>query len=115
MARSAGTSVQLVAKEGNTATLRLPSTEMRRVAIDCIATIGEVGNSEYELIQIGKAGRSRWKGTAVVRARPVVVATRCHRGASRKAGPERRARNQMTRSSAVGGLVADGGKGCRAA
>jgi len=62
MARSAGTSVQLVAKDGNTATLRLPSTEMRRVSIDCIATIGEVGNSEYELIKIGKAGRSRWKG-----------------------------------------------------
>jgi len=62
MARSAGTSVQLVAKEGSTATLRLPSTEMRRVSIDCIATIGEVGNSEYELIKIGKAGRARWKG-----------------------------------------------------
>lgn len=62
MARSAGTSVQLVAKEGNTATLRLPSTEMRRVAIDCRATVGEVGNAEFELIKIGKAGRSRWKG-----------------------------------------------------
>jgi large subunit ribosomal protein L2 len=62
MARSAGTSVQLVAKEGSTATLRLPSTEMRRVAIDCMATVGEVGNSEYELIKIGKAGRARWKG-----------------------------------------------------
>ncbi len=62
MARSAGTSVQLVAKEGNTATLRLPSTEMRRVSIDCRATVGEVGNSEHELIKIGKAGRSRWKG-----------------------------------------------------
>ena len=47
LARSAGTSVQLVAKEGDTATLRLPSTEMRRVEIDCIATIGEVGNSEH--------------------------------------------------------------------
>ena len=62
MARSAGTSVQLVAKEGNTATLRLPSTEMRRVSIDCRATVGEVGNAEHELIKIGKAGRSRWKG-----------------------------------------------------
>ncbi len=62
MARSAGTSVQLVAKEGDTATLRLPSTEMRRVSIDCIATIGEVGNSEAELIKVGKAGRARWKG-----------------------------------------------------
>ncbi len=62
MARSAGTSVQLVAKEGETATLRLPSTEMRRVSIDCVATIGEVGNAEFELIKVGKAGRSRWKG-----------------------------------------------------
>jgi len=60
--RSAGNSVQLVAKEGEYATLRLPSTEMRRVPIDCRATIGEVGNSEHELISIGKAGRSRWKG-----------------------------------------------------
>ncbi len=62
LARSAGTSVQLVAKEGTTATLRLPSTEMRRVSIDCRATVGEVGNSEAELIKVGKAGRSRWKG-----------------------------------------------------
>ncbi|MEL6981959.1 MAG: 50S ribosomal protein L2 [Actinomycetota bacterium] len=62
MGRSAGTSVQLVAREGVTATLRLPSTEMRRVSIDCIATIGEVGNAEAELIKVGKAGRSRWKG-----------------------------------------------------
>jgi large subunit ribosomal protein L2 len=62
MARSAGSSVQLVAKEGDFATLRLPSTEMRRVPIDCRATIGEVGNAEYELIKIGKAGRNRWKG-----------------------------------------------------
>jgi len=62
MARSAGTSVQLVAKEGDFATLRLPSTEMRRVPIDCRATIGEVGNAEAELIKIGKAGRNRWKG-----------------------------------------------------
>jgi large subunit ribosomal protein L2 len=62
LARSAGTSVQLVAKEGTTATLRLPSTEMRRVSIDCRATVGEVGNSEAELIKVGKAGRNRWKG-----------------------------------------------------
>jgi large subunit ribosomal protein L2 len=62
MARSAGSSVQLVAKEGDFATLRLPSTEMRRVPIDCRATIGEVGNAEAELIKIGKAGRNRWKG-----------------------------------------------------
>jgi large subunit ribosomal protein L2 len=62
MARGAGMSVQLVAKEGVYATLRLPSTEMRRVSIDCRATLGEVGNSEAELISIGKAGRNRWKG-----------------------------------------------------
>ena len=62
MARSAGSSVQLVAKEGDFATLRLPSTEMRRVRIDCRATVGEIGNAEHELIKIGKAGRNRWKG-----------------------------------------------------
>ena len=61
-ARSAGTSVQLVAKEGDYVTLRLPSTEMRRVPIDCRATVGAVGNAEAELIKIGKAGRNRWKG-----------------------------------------------------
>ena len=62
LARSAGSSVQLVAKEGAYATLRLPSSEMRRVQIDCRATVGEVGNQEHELITIGKAGRNRWKG-----------------------------------------------------
>jgi large subunit ribosomal protein L2 len=62
MARSAGARVQVVAKEGDFATLRLPSTEMRRVPIDCVATVGSVGNSEFELIKIGKAGRNRWKG-----------------------------------------------------
>src|SRR5580700_3960441 len=62
IARGAGMSVQVVAKEGVFATLRLPSTEMRRVPIDCRATLGVVGNSEAELISIGKAGRNRWKG-----------------------------------------------------
>jgi large subunit ribosomal protein L2 len=62
MARGAGSSIQLVAKEGDFATLRLPSTEMRRVPIDCRATVGEVGNAEAELISLGKAGRNRWKG-----------------------------------------------------
>ncbi|WP_420451272.1 50S ribosomal protein L2 [Ilumatobacter sp.] len=60
--RSAGMAVRLVAKEGDYATLRMPSTEMRRVMIDCRATVGEVGNSEHELVKIGKAGRNRWKG-----------------------------------------------------
>ena len=62
MARSAGSSVQLVAKEGKLATLRLPSGEMRMVPIACRATVGEVGNAEAELVSIGKAGRNRWKG-----------------------------------------------------
>jgi large subunit ribosomal protein L2 len=62
LARGAGMSIQLVAKEGDFATLRLPSTEMRRVPIDCRGTIGEVGNAEAELVKVGKAGRNRWKG-----------------------------------------------------
>ena len=62
IARGAGMSIQLVAKEGDFATLRLPSTEMRRVAIDCRATVGAVGNAEAELVSLGKAGRNRWKG-----------------------------------------------------
>ena len=62
MGRGAGAAIQLVAKEGDSATLRLPSTEMRRVPIDCRATIGSVGNAEAALIKIGKAGRNRWKG-----------------------------------------------------
>src|ERR671916_675702 len=62
MARSAGSSVQLVAKEGTSATLRLPSGEMRTVAMDCRATVGEVGNAEAELVSLGKAGRNRWRG-----------------------------------------------------
>jgi large subunit ribosomal protein L2 len=62
LGRSAGSSIQVVAKEGDYATLRLPSTEMRRVPIDCRATLGEVGNAEAELVSVGKAGRNRWKG-----------------------------------------------------
>jgi large subunit ribosomal protein L2 len=61
LARSAGTSVQLMAKEGTLATLRLPSGEMRLVPSACRATVGSVGNPEHELIAIGKAGRNRWK------------------------------------------------------
>jgi large subunit ribosomal protein L2 len=62
IARSAGTSVQVVAKEGEYVTLRLRSTEMRLVHGRCLATIGEVGNSEHELQSLGKAGKSRWLG-----------------------------------------------------
>ncbi len=60
--RSAGTSAQVVAKEGDYVTLRLASTEMRLVHGNCAATIGEVGNAEHELISHGKAGKSRWLG-----------------------------------------------------
>jgi len=60
--RSAGTKVTLMAKEGNWATLRMPSGEMRRVHIDCKATVGAIGNSEHANIQWGKAGRKRWLG-----------------------------------------------------
>ncbi len=62
IARSAGTSVQVVAKEGEYVTLRMQSTEMRLVHGNCMATIGEVGNSEHELLSAGKAGASRWAG-----------------------------------------------------
>jgi large subunit ribosomal protein L2 len=62
MARSAGAYAQLMAKEGNYAQLRLPSGEMRKVRIECLATIGQVGNLEHENIVIGKAGKSRWLG-----------------------------------------------------
>jgi large subunit ribosomal protein L2 len=67
MARSAGTSIQVMAKEGQYATLRLPSGEMRLVLATCKATVGEVGNAEHELVQLGKAGRARW-----MRKRPSV-------------------------------------------
>jgi len=62
MARSAGTSVQVVAKEGDYVTVRMASTEMRMIHGDCLATIGEVGNAEHELISWGKAGKTRWMG-----------------------------------------------------
>ncbi|NND83836.1 MAG: 50S ribosomal protein L2 [Acidimicrobiia bacterium] len=62
LARSAGASIQLMSKESNRALLRLPSGEMRTVSLDCRATIGQVGNTEAELVKVGKAGRNRWKG-----------------------------------------------------
>jgi len=62
LVRSAGLSAQLMAKEGDYATLRLPSGEMRLVSARCKATIGQVGNTDHENIKIGKAGRSRWLG-----------------------------------------------------
>ena len=62
LARSAGTSAQLLAREGSYAQLRLRSGEIRKVHVDCRATIGEVGNEEHNLESIGKAGRKRWRG-----------------------------------------------------
>ena len=62
MVRSAGASAQLMAKEGDYATLRMPSNEMRMVHIECLATIGQVGNVDHQNVRIGKAGRKRWLG-----------------------------------------------------
>jgi len=62
MGRSAGTAIQLLAKEGATAALRLPSGEIRLVDARCRASVGSVGNEDHELIKLGKAGRTRWKG-----------------------------------------------------
>jgi large subunit ribosomal protein L2 len=123
--------IQLVAKEGDYATLRMPSTEMRRVSIDCRATVGEVGNSEHELIKIGKAGRNRWKGrrpqTRGVAMNPVdhplgggegvrpVVVPPSPRGASPRAVPATR-RSRLNSSSCVVAVRARaGGKQCLAA
>jgi len=62
MVRSAGSSAQLMAKEGDYATLRMPSGEMRMVHVNCMATIGQVGNVEHQNVRLGKAGRKRWLG-----------------------------------------------------
>jgi large subunit ribosomal protein L2 len=62
IARSAGSSVQLVAKEGDFASVKMPSSEIRKINMECYATIGTVGNIDHENVSIGKAGRSRWKG-----------------------------------------------------
>jgi len=62
MVRAAGASAQVLAKEGNYVTLRLPSGEMRRVQMTCMATIGQVGNLDHANVKLGKAGRKRWLG-----------------------------------------------------
>jgi large subunit ribosomal protein L2 len=62
MVRSAGGSAQLLAREGRYAQLRLPSGEVRKILVDCFATIGQVGNLDHENVSIGKAGRNRWLG-----------------------------------------------------
>ncbi|MGB7217863.1 MAG: 50S ribosomal protein L2, partial [Vicinamibacterales bacterium] len=62
IARSAGSSVQVVAKEGDYASVKMPSGEIRKINMECYATIGQVGNLDHENVSIGKAGRSRWLG-----------------------------------------------------
>jgi large subunit ribosomal protein L2 len=62
LCRSAGTGAQLVAKEGEMATIKLPSGEVRLVQMACLATVGQVGNLDHENVSVGKAGRSRWRG-----------------------------------------------------
>jgi len=62
LARSAGTGAQVLAKEGKYAQVRMPSTEIRKIHLDCRATIGQIGNLDYQHVSIGKAGRNRWKG-----------------------------------------------------
>ena len=62
LVRSAGTAAQLMAKEGEYALVRLPSSEVRRIRSDCLATIGQVGNADHQSIKLGKAGRKRWLG-----------------------------------------------------
>lgn len=62
LVRSAGTYGQLMAKEGNYAQVRLPSGEVRKIFIECMATLGQVGNNDHENVSLGKAGRTRWLG-----------------------------------------------------
>jgi len=62
LARSAGTGAQILAKEGEYAQVRMPSSEIRKIHLNCRATVGQIGNLDYQNISIGKAGRNRWKG-----------------------------------------------------
>jgi large subunit ribosomal protein L2 len=88
LVRSAGTSAQLVAKEGDYAVIRMPSGEMRRVHIRCMATMGQVGNLEHENESGGKAGRSRWVGKRpTVRGSTMNPTDHPHGGGEGKTGP----------------------------
>ncbi|MEE9503259.1 MAG: 50S ribosomal protein L2, partial [Candidatus Aminicenantaceae bacterium] len=62
IAKAAGTSAQILAKEGNYAQIRMPSSEIRKIHLDCRATVGDVSNPDHQNVSIGKAGRTRWKG-----------------------------------------------------
>ena len=88
LVRSAGTSAQLVAKEGDYAVIRMPSGEMRRIHIRCMATMGQVGNLEHENESGGKAGRSRWQGKRpTVRGSTMNPTDHPHGGGEGKTGP----------------------------
>ena len=87
MARAAGAGAQLVTREGGYATLRLRSGEMRKVPVDCYATIGEVGNVEHSLEKLGKAGAKRWRGIKpTVRGAAMNPVDHPHGGGEAKAG-----------------------------
>ena len=87
MVRSAGGAAQLVAKEGNFAHVKLPSTEVRLVRLSCYATIGQVGNVEHELLVLGKAGRTRWLGRRpIVRGLAMNPVDHPHGGGEGKSG-----------------------------
>jgi large subunit ribosomal protein L2 len=88
LVRSAGTSAQLLAKEGDYAVVRMPSTELRRVHVRCMATLGQVGNLEHENESGGKAGRSRWLGKRpTVRGSTMNPVDHPHGGGEGKTGP----------------------------
>jgi large subunit ribosomal protein L2 len=87
LARAAGASVYLVARESGYATLRLRSGEMRKVPVECAATIGEVGNDEHNLEKLGKAGAKRWRGIKpTVRGAAMNPVDHPHGGGEAKAG-----------------------------
>ncbi len=95
MARSAGTSAQLIARDGKYAVLKMPSGETRMVLVECIATVGSVSNSDHQLTVSGKAGRSRWLGRRP-RTRPVAMNPVDHPmggGEGRSTGGHPRSRN----------------------
>jgi large subunit ribosomal protein L2 len=90
LVRSAGAGAQIMAKEGNYAQIRMPSGEIRLIHLECKATIGQVGNVEHELVNLGKAGRSRWLGRRpTVRGTAMNPVDHPHGGGEGKSGPGR--------------------------
>ena len=105
LARAAGTSAQLLAKEGTYAQIRLPSGEVRRVHEDCMATLGQVGNTDHGNIKLGKAGRKRWMGW-----RPTVRGTAMDPNSHPHGGGEGRAPIGMAGPKTPWGKPAHGAK-----